>query len=1105
MDKKIRVVNLSSNLLKKPKKQGFKKQKRLNWLYFQVPKGSVFAIIFLSILTLMGSAYFGYTFLIKNGEQAQASQTGTSLLDEGFANQGRLPLIQKEGYIFNDPLILENGESGFYGVATATLQSNTNITAIGIFSLNASGQTTQTIAGGSKIIAEPSGNIPLSPIKALLFKESIYILSQANTCFNPTPECTGRDVFITKHGLDGDLDLSFGKQGIFQENFSKEKSFAKEGERVNTPTDFYIGNSGNIFVSVEYFYPQDNFYKKGLNIFKLNNQGSLDSGFAVNGQLEINEKTFPEIDEINNVSDKEIREGRLVFNSENLVYNFSIGNRVFAELSFSDQGQIISQQNNQRLIIFNVDDSLIQGDVSLKSFKMIDKKILIYGFCRKTGDVWTAFCVLKMLPDGNLDPNFLPETKNTLTLPYSETKNLPDNQPFSIIQDINNKQVLLSLRTNNTGENKIKSELILIKEDGKINKFFAEDGIWKLPGVMQGITFLNNGKAFTQDNEIIYLLNKPTFTDPIISKITPSTASQKGGLSTVIEGNNFLQTQAISTADNIFEFASQENPDAIISNKKVINSPDRGSFYVGEFKQRISIGNFTIVGEDEFLDGYVSKINANNEVLWAIPVGGDDGDDIILDAQVDRSGNLYIAGQTKSDGKYFGKKGGQISSQDKIFIAAYNPSGGLMWHYILGGQGENEAVGLAVYENEVILVGNFQRSLDIEGFNFISPNQQGFYLALNLEGKVNSAKVFQSQSQSKVLGIKKGKDQEMVIYGEFNQNLKLDESGLTSNGSKDIFIVKISSQKIVNWIKNIGSNGSDLVIDCTISDLGEVYFSGLYAGDIRPGLNLSSGGFISKIDREGNIVWSQPGYGKLEMLPNSNVLVYTDFANETVFGNQKSMGIGKIDIFLGVLDTNGNPLWSQVFGSPEGNETIKKIKVDEKGDIYFGGSFENNSKFEDILISSNGLSDVYLGKINQYGDFRWIQHLGGKELDSLSDINIKEGKIKLVGNFKDIIKLNDTEFGTATNSLILSFDVNDNDLSVFFGEVQAKEIDILNNQQIRVVVPPNAEGFVNIKVNRGGSSSVLYKAFFYEISVNINLEEGLPENPFEKQPNLSTV
>ncbi|MBI5962998.1 MAG: SBBP repeat-containing protein [Chloroflexi bacterium] len=244
--------------------------------------------------------------------------------------------------------------------------------------------------------------------------------------------------------------------------------------------------------------------------------------------------------------------------------------------------------------------------------------------------------------------------------------------------------------------------------------------------------------------------------------------------------------------------------------------------------------------------------------------------------------------------------------------------------------------------------------------------------------------------------------------GDFQNTVDFDPgtgiANLTSAGGADIFISKSDSDGNFLWAKNMGGVGGDDGICIAVDSNGNIYTIGDFTGtaDFDPNAGTSSltsaGGrdiFVSKLDGNGNFVWAKNMGGTysdvgLDITLDSSGNVYTTggFVDTADFdpgvGVSNLSSAGSADIFVSKLDSNGGFVWAKSMGGM-GKDDGLEIRLDSNGNIYTIGRFENTADFDPgasaFNLTSAGLSDSFISKLDHNGNFVWAKSMGGADYD----------------------------------------------------------------------------------------------------------------------------
>ena len=203
-------------------------------------------------------------------------------------------------------------------------------------------------------------------------------------------------------------------------------------------------------------------------------------------------------------------------------------------------------------------------------------------------------------------------------------------------------------------------------------------------------------------------------------------------------------------------------------------------------------------------------------------------------------------------------------------------------------------------------------------------------------------------------------------------------------GPFDVWLAKYDSDGNQLWIEQFGTEFTDLSYGINLDSNGNVYLSGHSAKEASDDEEVSLFGrtidsWVTKYDSDGNRLWftefeknnPDEAYG---VVVDSNDNVYATGWTTGDFGGENA---GLYDIWLAQLDSDGNPLWEEQFGS-EDYEFPWGIDTDSQGNIYTAGW-----TLGDLGEANAGSYDPWLAKYDSEGNQLWIRQFGTSEDDGL--------------------------------------------------------------------------------------------------------------------------
>jgi len=241
----------------------------------------------------------------------------------------------------------------------------------------------------------------------------------------------------------------------------------------------------------------------------------------------------------------------------------------------------------------------------------------------------------------------------------------------------------------------------------------------------------------------------------------------------------------------------------------------------------------------------------------------------------------------------------------------------------------------------------------------------------------------------------------------------------------------LSAQVNFKWAKDLGDSTNITSTSIAIDLAGNVYTTGEFSGrvDFDPGpdtffletstINISDN-YVLKLDSLGNFIWAKSFknrsarfvnfWGNSIALDASGNIYLSGVYYDTVdfdpgIGTYNLIASGLYDIFVCKLNTNGDFIWAKSIGGSS-VERSYSVHIDNAGNVYTTGFFNGTADFDPgsatFNLTSSGLYDIFISKLDNSGNFLWAKQLGGKGYDiGLSIKTDSSRNVYISGHFRD--------------------------------------------------------------------------------------------------------
>ncbi len=405
---------------------------------------------------------------------------------------------------------------------------------------------------------------------------------------------------------------------------------------------------------------------------------------------------------------------------------------------------------------------------------------------------------------------------------------------------------------------------------------------------------------------------------------------------------------------------------------------------------------------------------------------GDPGEQIGQAIAFDKSGNMLIAGSFSGSINFGGTT---LTGTDDVFIAKFNPTGGLLWAKSFGDGNLQAPSGIGVDANgNVYLTGNFKGSINFGGGGLNAGGSlfiDMFLAKFTSDGTHVWSQAFGGvpvDSVQNVQGLAVGATGDVVITGFFQGGVNFGGAVVTSAGDYDVFVAKFNTGGTHQWSRRFGdAAGDQRARAVTLDPAGNVYLAGELTGSIDFGGGAMTAvsvptAYVTKLDSLGNATWVKLSEGKaadsayansIAVGPNGEVAVGGYFNGSFAFGGTSVTGTD--DAYVTLLSAAGAHTYTKTFGDGEA-QSANGVAIASNGEVFVTGNFAGSIDLETGMPSkSEGQFDGYLARLNAKGCPAWLRTFAGPMSHSTKAIAIDPttGGVALTGSFSG-----SADFGT---------------------------------------------------------------------------------------------
>ena len=363
-------------------------------------------------------------------------------------------------------------------------------------------------------------------------------------------------------------------------------------------------------------------------------------------------------------------------------------------------------------------------------------------------------------------------------------------------------------------------------------------------------------------------------------------------------------------------------------------------------------------------DSYIAFLNEAGTWQWAVKPDASQGLVFLQAMTVSIVGDIYVGGLIWGQVTFGSITLSEFNSQGDAFVAKLDPQGNWMW-------------------------------------------------ATSFRTDNNSGRTFVNGLTTTMTG-------ELIVSGHQNGDSQIGNVIVNTTDTEYMLVSMDSMTGGVNWAEVAGGLGTDIAYDVGTDSMGNIWQVGVTSGTFTAG-----GKSHQAISQQDTVLvkWSSNGAQVLDVkgiassathlsIPddlivdsNDDILISGVFLGTLDAGNQKTVtDQGNGDAFVVKIANSGTADWITSAGSSSNLDWASSISEDPNGDYAVGGVFSGTSSFGSNYISSNGNQDAFVAQLDNSGNWKWVENLGGASDDLLGAVAVNmTGNYSATGSFQTSI------------------------------------------------------------------------------------------------------
>ncbi len=395
-----------------------------------------------------------------------------------------------------------------------------------------------------------------------------------------------------------------------------------------------------------------------------------------------------------------------------------------------------------------------------------------------------------------------------------------------------------------------------------------------------------------------------------------------------------------------------------------------GNLYVtGFFSDTTTFGSVTRISEG-YRSLFVAKYNSSGVLQW-IQTSGGTGQAQSVDIALDTNGDVYITGY------FFGTVSfnGQSFTNNSVscFVAKYTSEGNFQW--IKTGTGGISNKLILDKNNNIYLTGTFSYTLTLDGIIKNSRGSNDVFLAkYDSNGNLKWVQTAGGSLDDGGNHLAVDFNQNVYLTGYFSTTASFNQISKSSAGWSDAFIAKYNTDGNIQWVETFGGSGHDYGTRIAVDANNNIYCTGnfLYTVNFKGTSKTARGStdiFILKLNTNRELEWltTIDGIGtdwvqSMSIDSNNNLYLTGYFTDILVLGNKTRFPIGEQDAFVAKYNYKGILYWAEII-SGTGSEEVLDLAIDTNKNLYLTGFFRQSASINNISYTSAGNEDILIARL----------------------------------------------------------------------------------------------------------------------------------------------